>query len=112
MCVKRRKVDARAASGMKAHLREGLPDQLTECWLTCDVCGARRLVDKWCKFAVESRGYGWDKVEGVMSDEVKGVMKEDADQAAAETVRWKTWLTDAQHRYDAFCAGGGCDTGR
>ena len=88
--------EARTASGMPAHLREGMPDQLTECWLTCDVCGARRLVDKWCKFAVDSRGYGWDKGDGPMSDEVKRVAKEDADQAAATTVRWKTWLTDAK----------------
>ena len=98
--------EARTASGMPAHLREGLPDQLTGNWLTCDVCGARRLVDKWCKLAVDSCGCGWGKAEGSMSDEVKRVSREDADQAAATTVRWKPWLTDAKVRYDTFCAGG------
>ena len=55
--------EARTTSGMPVHLREDLPGQQTECWLTCDVCGARRLVAKWCKLAVDSCGYGWDKAE-------------------------------------------------
>ena len=72
--------EARTASGMPAKVREG---HATSCRQVVQVCSRflRLLLGK---------------AEGAVSDGVKRVSEDDANQAAATTVRWKTWLTDAK----------------
>jgi len=49
-----------------------LPDQLNDCWLTCVRCGARRLVDRSCKAAVDSSGYELNVSAGLRRHETRG----------------------------------------
>ena len=93
-----RATEAHAASGVPVHMQDDVPDQLNSCWLTCERCGARRLVDRWCKAAVDSSGYDVDVSAGVEDEtraDARGRGKREHEKAGDHASRWRVarWRT-------------------
>ena len=63
-------------------------EQMEKCWLTCDDCGARRLIERKSLVSLRSDVYQ-RAVEG------------------SEPGFWGKWLSEARGRYDAFLASMG-----
>ena len=66
---------------------------LTQCWLRCDKCGARRLVSRACMAALTTEAYQKDWRE-------EGEKGRIDDMCGA--FRWRDWLGGASARYQRW----------
>jgi hypothetical protein len=106
-----RAAEVREVTNAPAHVAADLPDQLHDCWMTCELCGARRLVDRWCKAAVDADGYHVDVSAGMgrggrldAKGEVVVEEEEEEEEVGQHASRWKGWMAGARARYVA-CGG-------
>ena len=83
-----------------ADKRSALDRQLRSCWLRCDKCGARRLVNEECWAAVATEAYQKDWRDDLVD---KGHLRDPCGAA-----RWRGWLDGARARYEHWSGSTRC----